>query len=236
MAGVEKFEYTDYDKITDTLMYLSNDLVLKFSVILSKSVSKTDKTRKHIHSECIYSSKYIGIDNAISISRLMNTYYFIIDIKNDFLGSIVLRPGDIEILKMLLDQRVLPWFFGNKIAFQIKENKLYLGEYGETVMFTQSDYKYIGFTPIVITYEDGQSKQGIRITVNTQDKFADIDIDQFMTFVNIIKCTDMYNAACNLVNYVKMPPYGINQFKMAGGLGSASRISNNFLDNAKKRS
>lgn len=236
MGEVNKFEYTDYDKITDTIMFFSSDISLKFSVVLSKNASKIDKTRKHMHSECVYSSKYIGTDEAVSISRSMNTYYFLIDIRNDFLGSILLRPGDIEILKMLLDQKILPWFFGNNIAFQIKDNKLYLAEYGEPVMFTQSDYKYLGFTPIVITYEDGQSKQGIRVNVNNQDTFADLDIDQFMNFVNIIKCTDMYNAACSLVNYVKIPPYGLNQFKMAGGLGSASRMNNNFLDNAKKKS
>jgi len=238
---MENFEYTDYDKITDILMYLSSEITLKFSVVLSKAVSKTDNTRKFLHSECIYNSKYRNVNESLSIIRTMNTYYFLIDLKNDFLGSIVLRPGDVEILKMLLNQKVLPWFFGNKTAFQIRDNKLYLGEYSGTVMFAQSDYKYLGFTPMVITYEDGRSKQGIRVNINNQDTFADLDIDTFMTFVNIIKCTDMYNAACNLVNYVKMPPYGINQFKSAG-LGSGGYRNdmgsynkrNNFLDNKKK--
>lgn len=242
MGTIQKYEYMDYDKITDLLMFFSNDILLKFSVLLSKNVSKTNKSRKFFHSECIYSSKYMDTNESVSIIRNMNMYYFLIDIKNDFLGSIVLKPGDVEILKMLLDQRILPWFFGNNKAFQIIDNKLYLGEYGESVMYTQDDYKYLGFTPIVITYEDGQSKQGIRINVNNQDTFADLDIDSFMTFVNIIKCTDMYNAACNLINYVKMPPYGINQFKSVG-LGSGgyrndmsgyNNKGNSFLNNAKK--
>ena len=241
---MEKLEYTDYDKITDLLMYLSSDILLKFSVVLSKNTSKNDNTRKFLHSECVYNSKYKNVNESISITRTMNTYYFLIELKNDFLGSIVLRPGDIEILKMLLDQKILPWFFGNNIAFQIRDNKLYLGEYGESVLYTQNDYKYLGFTPIILTYEDGQSKQGIRININNQDTYADLDIDTFMNFVNIIKCTDMYNAACNLVNYVKIPPYGINQFKMSG-LGSGgyrndmsgyNNRGNNFLDNSKKKS
>ena len=242
---INKLEYSDYDKITDLLMFLSTDILLKFAVVLSKSVSKTDNTRKFLHSECVYESKYRNIDESISITRTMNTYYFLIDIKGDFFGSIVLKPGDVEILKMIIDKKILPWFFGKNMAFQIRENKLYLGEYGEPVIYAPSDYKYLGFAPIVITYENGQSKQGIRIYVNNQDTFAELDIDSFMTFVNIIKCTDMYNAACNLVNYVKMPPYGINQFKMVG-LGSGgyrnemrdynSNKRNNFLDNSKKKS
>ena len=240
---MEKLEYTDYDKITDLLMYLSSDILLKFSVVLSKNISKNDNTRKFLHSECVYNSKYKNVNESISITRTMNTYYFLIELKNDFLGSIVLRPGDIEILKMLLDQKILPWFFGNNIAFQIRDNKLYLGEYGESVLYTQNDYKYLGFTPIILTYEDGQSKQGIRITVNNTDTYADLDIDTFMNFVNIIKCTDMYNAACNLVNYVKIPPYGINQFKMSGlgsggyrnDMSSYNNRGNNFLDNNSKK-
>lgn len=242
MGNIENLSYEDYDKITDILMFLSTDITLKFSVMLSRNMSKNDKSRKHIHSECTYTSKYIGTDQSISIIRQMLSYYFLIDIKNDFMGSIVLRPGDIEILKMLINQKILPWFFGNNTAFQITDGKLHLANYGKPVMFTQNDYKYIGFTPIVITYDDGQSKQGLRMNFNNQDTYCDIDIDTFMNFVNIIKCTDMYNAACNLVNYVKMPPYGLNQFS-AGGLGSArfkddinKTRNNNFLDNAKKKS
>lgn len=221
MGGVD---FTDYDKITDTLMNFDNNISLKFSVLLSKKSKSKD--RMHIHSEYVYPSKYMNTNESRSIYRWM-TYYFIIDIKNDFLGSIVLRPQDVEIIKMLLDSKILPWFFdSSKRAFQIEENKMFLTTGDFQAMFAQNDYKYIMFTPIVMEYEDGRFKEGIRMYLNNSSTFTDIDIDTFMGFVNIIKCTDMYAVATNLVNYVKIPPYGVNQYVSAGGLGSSSYVDN----------
>lgn len=212
----QNIDYTDYDRITDRLMFLSNNIILNFTVTLSKK----DKAgnRAHIHSEYEYASKFKNQDMARSIKRDI-TYYFTLDNSNDFGNGLILRPQDIEILKMLLNQQVLPWFFGSNRVFDIKENKLYIKDFGSPVVYAQSDYKYVSFNPIVFTYEDGKYKEGIRIYLNNQDSFADLDIDRFMQFVNIIKCTDMYNAALTMINYVKIPPYGINTYKNIG-LGS----------------
>ena len=234
MGNIESVSYTDYDKITDTIIYLSDLLSLKFSVVLAKNASRNDKTRKHMHSEFVYPSKYIGTDYSRSLLRTMNLFYFVIDIKNDFAGSIVLSPGDIEMLKIFMDQKVIPWYFGQNPAFQIKDGMLYLSEYGEPAIYTQSAYKYIGFEPIVLVDENKECEQGLRLFVNNRDTICDLDMETFMKFVNIIKNTDMYGAACSLVNYVKCPPYGLNEFKNSG-LGSGGAYRNSYLDNAKKR-
>ena len=89
------------------------------------------------------------------------------------------------------------------------------------------------FRKLVFTYEDGKYKEGIRIYLNSQDAFADLDIDRFMQFVNIIKCTDMYNAALTMINYVKIPPYGINIWRSTG-LGSGG-YSNEYSSRANNR-
>jgi len=212
----QNIDYTDYDRITDKLMFLSSTITLNFTVTLAKK----DKfgNRAHLHYEVEYSSKFRDQNMAHSIKRDI-VYYFTIDNSNDFGNGLVLRPQDVEILKMLLDQQILPWFFGNNRVFGIKENKLFIKEYGSPVTYAQSDYKFISFNPIIFEYEDGKFKEGIRIYLNNQDAFADLDIDKFMQFVNIIKCTDMYNAALTMINYVKMPPYGINNHTSVG-LGS----------------
>ena len=221
MSGVD---FTDYDKITDSLMIFDNNISLKFSVLLSKK--SKNKDRMHIHSEYVYPSKYMNTNESRSIFRWM-TYYFILDIKNDYLGSVILRPQDVEIIKILLDTKILPWFFDPaKRAFQITENKMYLKEGDLQAMFAQNDYKYVMFVPIVIEYEDGRFKEGVRMYLNNTSTFTDIDIDTFMGFVNIIKCTDMYNVACSLINYVKCPPYGVNQSVSAAGLGSSNYVDN----------
>ena len=142
---------------------------------------------------------------------------------------------------MLLNQQILPWFLGANRVFGVQEKKLYIKDFGAPVVYAQSDYKFVSFQPIIFEYEDGKFKEGIRIYLNNQDSFADLDIDRFMQFVNIIKCTDMYNAALTMINYVKIPPYGINNHRNVGlGSGggyeynsrnsSSGSKTNNFLD------
>ncbi len=212
----QSIDFTDYDRITDRLMFLSAIITLNFTVTLAKKDKAGNRT--HIHYEAEYSSKFRDQNVARSIKRDI-IYYFTLDNSEDFGNGLVLRPQDVEILKLLLNQRILPWFFGTNRAFDIKDNKLYLKEFGEPVIYAQSDYKFVSFAPIVFEYEDGKFKEGIRIYLNNQASFADLDIDKFMQFVNIIKCTDMYNAALTMINYVKIPPYGINNHRSVG-LGS----------------
>ena len=227
----QNIDYTDYDRITDTLMFFNQYIKLSFTVALSKK----DKmgNRAHIHTDMEYPSKFHDQNVARSIKRDLN-YYFTIDNTNDFGNGLVLRPQDVEILKMLLNQQILPWFFGVNRVFGIKEDKLYIKEYSGSVVYAQSDYKFISFDPIVFTYEDGKYKEGIRIYLNNQDAFADLDIDRFMQFVNIIKCTDMYNAALTMINYVKIPPYGINIWRNVG-LGSGGAGTNEYNNRATNR-
>ena len=90
--------------------------------------------------------------------------------------------------------------------------------------------------------------------VNHQAEFVDMDIDKFIGFYYLLKNTDMYSAACNLINYVKTMPYGNNVFRMAGlgggdplpefEMNQESRIEtksnneqkrNGFLDTIKER-
>jgi hypothetical protein len=80
-----------------------------------------------------------------------------------------------------------------------------------------------------------------------------MELDKFMGFVRLLK-TDMYAVASSMINYVKIPPYGVNTFEMAKGLGASrnpntiniddwnpdAKRSNNkgkntFLDNASKK-
>ena len=243
-------QFTDYDRITDILMYLSNTITLNFNVVLSRK----DKAggRSFFQYETAYSSKFTGVDIGRSIKRNMN-FYYTLDNKNDFANGFIIKPQDVMILNMIIENQILPWFFDpEKRIFSITKegDRLIIKGKFEPVNYTQSEYKYISFVPIIYTYEDGTFKEGIRIYLNSQSEFADLDIDRFMGLVCILKNTDMYATACSMVNYVKMPPYGTNIFSMTG-LGGGyvqdnwqeseditkdkSQRQNNFLDNAKKK-
>lgn len=242
-------QFTDYDRITDTLMYLSGNISLKFTVALSNKTK--DGARSFFHYETFYNSRYIGTNDARAIKRNIK-FFFTLDNKNDMTNSFVIKPRDVYFILQLIENKIFPLYFGPKKIFSIVENKLYITGKYTPIVYAQSEYRYISFEPIVQTYEDGTFKEGVRINLNNKYDFADVDIDKFIELYYILKNTDMYSAACNLINYVKLPPYGINVYQQAGLGGggpireeddwSSSSIENNtpqksnqFFDNLQRK-
>ena len=240
-------DFTQYERVQDTLMYLTDKITLSFVLALSKK--SLNGQRSFFHYETQYNSDSYGYELR-SIKRNMN-YYFLISNKDIFGSGIVLRPQDVEIIIMLIEQRVLPWFFGtmDQHAFQIIDDKLVLKEF-TPVVYTQSESKFIGFEPIVYHYENSeQYAEGIQL-IFTQGESCPMTIDKFMGLFNTLK-SDMYGIACNLASYAKIPPHGINVYKSVG-LGASPNQqrndntwanqnqykgfgANSFLDNSKKK-
>lgn len=238
--------FTDYERITDSLMYLSDRLTLNFVVNLAKKNQMGN--RQFCHFETSYvSEKYNGTSPIRSIKRNMS-YYFVIDDREVFANGFILRPQDVELLLMLIQQQILPWFFGNKEerAFHMVKEQLVLKEYRE-VVYTQSESRWIKFAPIVYSYEDGTFAQGLEMIFQSGE-VASMNADKFMGFVNILK-TDMYAVACSMLTYVKQQPYEINTYSPSGlGASRSPRQqdwqnntnykgngTNSFLNNSKSK-
>lgn len=209
--------FISYDRITDTMMYLTDKISLNFVVSLSRK--KKDGTRRVFHSEFEKQSKYIGDYNTSRTIRRSFTYYFTLDIRNDFAGGFIFRTADIIPFKMVIDLIVFPWFSGDTRVYSIIEDKLVMN--GEIIpaIYTQSESRYLAIVPIVYSYDNNQYKEGVRIYINTKEVWFDITIDQLYALYYLLTHTDMYNLASSMVNYVKTPPYGINSMSVAG-LGS----------------
>ena len=62
-----QIQFTDYDRITDILMYLSNNITLNFNVVLSRK-DKTGK-RSFFHYETEYPSKCLGVNTGRGIKK-----------------------------------------------------------------------------------------------------------------------------------------------------------------------
>lgn len=250
---MNNINYIDYDRVTDNLIYLSTNLSLNFTVVMSRK-SKTGE-RVFCHYETEYGSKFNGVNTSRAIKRNMN-YYYTIDNKNDFGNGFILRDSDVMMLIMIIEQKILPLFFdANKRVFGLVEDgeRLVVNGVYEDIIYSQSEYKFLKFDPIVIQYEDGTYKEGIRMTVNASGEFADLDIDRFMGFYHLLKTTDMYSVASNMLTYAKTAPHGINVFRMQGlgggvvrdnwnesmdidsQMNAGSAKSNDFLNNAKTK-
>ena len=227
--------FTYFDKISDTILFFSNDITLSICMQLNRKNAKDNKIT-NFHSEYRYNSKSLNKES-YSIKRSIQAYFAINDLK-DFKNGVILKPNDVYFLKMLIDSNIIPWFIGNNRLFFIDEkNKLQLkGKY--TIQeFKISEYSFLAFAPIVIRYEDGTDKEGIRMLINSRDRFVDITVDTFIAFYYYITNTDLYNAAANMANYVKMTPYDVGLIDMnANGYEDRFNQYGNDDWNAAKKS
>lgn len=215
-------DFTQYERVQDTLMYLTDRVTLSFVLALSKKTMNGQ--RSFFHYETQYNSDSYGTQLR-SIKRNMS-YYFLISNKDIFGSGIVMRPQDVEIIIMLIQQKVLPWFFGTQEqhAFQIVNDTLALKEF-TPVVYTQSENRFIGFEPIVYKYENSeQYAEGINLLF-CEGESCPMTLDKFMGLFNILK-SDMYAIACNLATYAKTPPYGVNVYKPVG-LGASPNHQRN---------
>ena len=206
-----KFE--DYDRIVDNLMYFTDNITLKFTVVLAK-INKNSTTRRFFQYEVEKASKINGGSPTRNINRNM-TFFFSIDIKDEFGGGFVIRPGDAYMLLDMINRRVLTWYYNDsdRNAFQYINKTLALKEYKPEI-YTQSDVQYLKFEPSVIHTTNDQFSYGCRISINGLHDI-EITLEQLMTFVQFLN-TDMYAVACSMVNYAKTQPYGTNLYKPYG--------------------
>ncbi len=204
--------FLDYDRITDTLMFFDRYTTLCFMVNLTKKNSKNNKYY-HYHSEASYYNSYLE-KQSHSIKRNVDCCFVINDTR-DYNNNFIIRPQDIMMLRLLLQNVVIPWYIGNKKVFSFDNNGIMIlrGKYNRAE-FPISEYSYMNFDPIVLQYDNNQYKEGIRITINQADNYHDIDITKFMEFYYYIMNTDMYNAAIGLMQYIKTKPYNMNSYEV----------------------
>ena len=224
------FTFVNYDRITDNLLWLGRtgngeSVYLKFVVDLVKLDQYNNE--RHFHSESKFYSKKLQ-RNSQSITRNYNCY-FVLNAGMDNIGCI-LRPSDVQLLNMLIDSNIMPWFMGETRIFGMKGDTMrVLGNYMEQTI-PLNERSYIKFIPVVITFEDTNSyKEGIRLELNDRNTCVDLTIDKFLELVYILRNTDMINLAAAMINYVKIPPYNIN-IRGEGGSYSGSGKVGNFFD------
>ncbi|MCM1215945.1 MAG: hypothetical protein NC548_15670 [Lachnospiraceae bacterium] len=206
-------EYLDYDKISDTLLWLNNNTLLRFNVTLASK----DKfqNRKSFHHESVYESKFSNVRNAYSIKRDMNFFWTIEDLKNPMTNNVMITLNDIFFFKFIVENKILPWFIGNKSIFGTNPDNgsiMIKGKW-KPEQFALTDQHYLEFHPIVISYNDGKTTSyGIRMIMNDPNNIIDMELNRFMAMYQLIVFSDAYAIACSMVNYVKIGPHGLNLY------------------------
>lgn len=209
MAKQNAINFNDYDKITDNLLWFSNDIILRFCVQLS--VKNKEGLRQSYHQEYSYTSKFLDTSLSRQIRRNIDSF-LLIDVKGDFMNSVSIRYQNMIMLRLKL-QNVVQWF--TKL-FKMQDGKLcIIGKYkNEQVALDMG--KCIEFEPIVIMYDDNTCCEGVRMYVNSRNIWVDMDISKFMAFYYLIDTFDMYQNACILINYLQRPEFGTNTYCING--------------------
>lgn|SRR5574344_433635 len=223
-----KFSFLNYSKISDIIMYFNYNVTLKICVNLSWKSNRGDIA--YAHNEYTYFSD--KFDDETTVIKRIITPYFLIENKLDSYDAVRINPQDIMFLRYLLDNSIMPWIQGKSRVWSFKENKMYVTGKWKLAECPFSEYSYIAFMPIVMTYENQENvyKEGIRMFMNSKDNFVDIDINKFMEFYYYIFNTDMYNAGSNMVNYAKTQPYGLNGHNFSDDSTTNTENNNNFFD------
>lgn len=220
---MQPIEFDDYDKISDDMMYLGNNISLRFNVLLSRKASMTDNTRRFFHSEFRHKSKFMDADSAISIKRSFS-YYISIDVGGErWDSSIMIRIQDILILRDLLKQ-VTKWLMDGK-TFEVIDGNLICHKRKSIKLDNMPDGKYILFDPIVLEYNSVQ-RTGIRMSLSSNDVYVDMNTDAFFGFKYLIDTVDMFSCAQNMLNYIGRPDYGYNLTNFDNDYRETVRTSN----------
>ena len=204
--------FTDYDKITDTLMYLDRRYQLNIVVHLTTHNTKSNKINP-FHTEYTYNNNSKD-KTCYSIRRDINVAFEIKD-RDDYEGSVYIRPCDIIFFTMMVQEQIIPWYIGKHRIYSFDNNNQLLikGKF-KPAEFPLSEYKFLRFTPIVLSFADDTYKEGVRITINKNENYVDLDIGKLMEFIYYINNTDLHNAASSMLNYVKTMPYGVNMIDL----------------------
>lgn len=197
--------FKDYDRISDDLMYFGSGVQLRFNVSLARKGS--DGKRYHFLNAYKYNSKYDNYGKVVSVRRHFE-YYLSIDVKDDFTASIMITARDILNVRMRLNQ-VYKWFTSSTFKIDRSKRLHVVGAPG-TVKIRCTGDKYIEFEPTVITYDNNQQREGVRMYINSQSLYVDYNVDTFMEFMYLIGSINMYECASIMVGYIQ-PSFDVHE-------------------------
>lgn len=214
---IDPIEYLKIDKISDDVYAIGPNVILKFNVSLSKT---SNGTRHHFHKEFEY--KTAGSSNTlVAIRRSFDYYLSIENMQKDSNGNKVfirIGPSEYMMLKKGLEEAI-SWFTDKKYE------KLFAKDKGKLVLvhpipnFTINNLpmqKRMELIPVIIDrgIANADKEPGVRIFLEDDTKFVDINLDKLMGLYYIISSFNMYQSALSVVNYLERPEFGLNRIVM----------------------
>ena len=224
MIDMIKIVHNDYEKISDTIMWLNSSFVLKFNVVLNRYSDKFGRT--NFHKEVAY---YKDNNCCININREFDYFLSVESMQKDREGfklAVQIKMNDIYFFKFKLNQ-VSEWFTAEKniSLFAKKDGKIFMPSKTNPIRVSLSYGNFIEFEPSILNLDNGSQSIGVRMYVNSESEGSFISVDRLLSIKYFIDNFNMYESAQLMLNYVNRPTYGTNLYDMTGN----KQNSNKFL-------
>ena len=217
MLNVPFIRVNEYNKISDLVMFIGQNCVLKFNVILNSEGK--DGRIENFHKEYQYYSKKYDT-NQYTISRKFDYY---LTIENQFASeigfkeSIIIGINEMMMFKLLL-KSAINWFMDSQYSnmYANKDGKLVLVN-PQTPKRAVFKSKYIEIEPIVYISQEDSYDFGVRMYLNSETNYTELSFNKLCGLYYIIDSLNLYQAAITLINYLQRPEFGTNLISYVEG-------------------
>lgn len=209
MKEMVQISHNDYEKVSDTVLWLSNEYVLKFNVELNRHNDKKGKI--NFHSEYGYT---MNGEYRVNIMRTFSYYLSIESVRRDMDGykaQVRIGPENIYFLKYKLHEVVL-WFTSKNHSslFVKKDGKIIILEKIPPISVHVQYGQYLEFEPAVQIINNNEQVIGIRIYLNSDGVSFFISANTVLSLCYCIDTFNMYQSAQLMLNYLGRPENGTN--------------------------
>ena len=213
MINPIEIDYIDYEKITDDLYMIGQNLILRFNVSLAKKTNNGE--RYHFHHEFKYDTdKYTSQKYLASIKRSFDYFLSIENIKDEGYGKDYVMIGVQNIYSVQSKfKEATKWFMSEEFRnlFVMKKNKMVMIGNPEPIIINNLPLqKVIVLEPVICSYND-QYAPGIRLYIS-ETNYTDMTIDKYMGLLYLIENINMYESAQLMINYLQRPEFGTNMY------------------------
>lgn len=201
---------TQYNKISDLVMTVGQNCVLKFNVVLN--YEGKDGNIENFHKEFQYYSKRFSA-NQYTISRKFEYYLSLENSHPNDIGfkeSIYIGVCEIMMFKFMI-KSVMDWFFDPQYS------DMYGNKDGRLVLMKSISPKrvvlrgkYVEIEPMVYIDQYESSDFGVRIYLNSDTNYTEIPFNRLCGLYYIIDSFNLYESAITLINYLQRPDLGTN--------------------------
>lgn len=210
-----EFLHEQYDKISDDVIYVGDNGILRMNVKLNKKTANGMKTP--VHTEFLYLDR--NQDPLVTIRRSFQYYLSLETLSNgNYKESIMITQSDFPFVKSMFSS-ASKWFTEPEFAklFAMKDKKVVLAMHPEPLAYTvRAMSKYITMEPQARVSIDGTTDRTVCICMNSRDLITYIKPEDLIGISSFLSTFNMFQSAQGMVNYLGRPEQGHNLIDLSG--------------------